>query len=71
MNGETRRLAILATIFFFPTALMGWWYSGKSEKLSALFFRISIYLFLAAVLLVGVIVVTKGGQIIKPMGSFF
>ncbi len=71
MKEEARRLAIVATILFFPTALIGWWFNGKSEKLSLNFFRISIYIFLSAVLLAGIIVVTKGGQIIKPMGSFF
>jgi hypothetical protein len=71
MSSETKRLAVVATIFFFPTALAGWWLYGRSEKLSLLFFRLSIYLFLAVVLFAGIVVVTKGGQIIKPMGSFF
>ena len=71
MKEETKRLAMVATIFFLPTALFGWWFSNKSEKLSLLFFRISIYIFLAAVLMTGIVVVTKGGQVIKPMGSFF
>ena len=71
MNGETKRLAIIATIFFFPTALAGWWFYGKSEKLSLPFFRLGIYIFLSVLLVIGVVVVTKGGQIVKPMGSFF
>ena len=71
MSSETKRLAIVATIFFFPTALAGWWFYGKSEKLSLTFFRASIYIFLAAILVVGTLVVTKGGQMVKPMGSFF
>jgi hypothetical protein len=71
MSDETKRLAIVATIFFFPTALAGWWFYSKSEKLSLTLFRLSIYIFLAAVLVAGVIVVTKGGQIVKPLGSFF
>ena len=71
MKQETKRLAIVATIFFFPTALMGWWFNSRDEKLSLTFFRLSIYIFLGAVLFAGIVVVTKGGQIIKPMGSFF
>ena len=71
MNHETKRLAIVATIFFLPTAIAGWWLYGKNEKLALVFFRASIYLFLGIVLLVGILVVTKGGHIIKPMGSFF
>ena len=71
MKPDAKRLAIVATVFFFPTAILGWWFNNKSEKLSLMFFRISIYLFLAAVLLTGIVVVTKGGQVIKPMGSFF
>ena len=71
MNLETKRLAIVATIFFLPTAIAGWWFYGKNEKLALTFFRSSVFLFLGVVLLVGILVVTKGGQLIKPMGSFF
>jgi cytochrome b561 len=71
MSAETKRLAIVATIFFFPTALAGWWFYPKSEKTALTFFRLSIYLFLGVILLTGVLVVVKGGQIVKPMGSFF
>jgi hypothetical protein len=58
MSPETKRLAIIATICFFPAALVGWWFYPKSEKLVVIF-------------LAGIIVVIKGAQIIKPMGSFF
>jgi hypothetical protein len=71
MNGETKRLAIIATIFFFPTALAGWWFYGKSEKISLIFFRLSIYIFLTMILITGVTVILNGGKLIKPMGSFF
>jgi hypothetical protein len=71
MNPETKRLAIVATFCFFPIALVGWMLYGKSEKQAMYFFRASVYLMLLVVMMAGVVVVTKGGQLIKPMGSFF
>jgi hypothetical protein len=71
MSDETKRLAVIATFCFFPTALVGWWLYGKSEKTSLTLFRSSIYIFVIVVILAGLVVITKGGAIIKPMGSFF
>ena len=71
MSPETKRLAIIATICFFPAALVGWWFYPKSEKLALSLFRCSINLILVVIFLAGIIVVIKGAQIIKPMGSFF
>jgi hypothetical protein len=71
MNPETKRLAIVATLCFFPTALVGWMLYAKSEKQAMYFFRFSVYLLLLVVMVAGIVVVTKGGQLIKPMGSFF
>jgi len=71
MNNETKRLAIVATICFFPAAIAGWLFYPKSEQTALRFFRLSIYIFVIAVMLAGLVVVTKGGALIKPMGSFF
>jgi len=71
MNRETKQLALIATFCFFPTALAGWWFYGKSQNLALIFFRLSIFFFLLIVLIAGLVVVMKGGQLIKPMGSFF
>ena len=71
MSSETKRLGIIATICFFPTAIAGWNALKKSEAQAAKFFRISIYIFLGLVLAVGLVVVIEGGRLIKPMGSFF
>ena len=71
MNADTKRLAIIATFCFFPTALVGWFLYDKSENRALNYFRFSIGVMMALVLITGITVVLKGGQIIKPMGSFF
>jgi cytochrome b561 len=71
MNPEAKRLAIIATFCFFPTALAGWWLYPQSEKRALKLFRFSIYVTMTIVMIAGLVVVTKGGLLIKPMGSFF
>ena len=71
MNAETKRLAIIATVCFFPTALVGWLLLNKDESRAVNYFKFSIGAIMTLVLIAGIVVVLKGGQIIKPMGSFF
>ncbi len=71
MNSETKRLAVVATFCFFPLALAGWWLYPKSEETALKLFRSGIYIFVFAIMVAGMVVITKGGAIIKQMGSFF
>jgi hypothetical protein len=51
--------------------LVGWFLYDKSEKQALNYFRFSIGVMMTLVLIAGITVVLRGGQIIKPMGSFF
>jgi len=71
MSREERQLAIVATICFFPTALVGWLLYSNYSQQAMKFFRLSVFIFLFILLVAGIIVVVEGGKLIKPMGSFF
>ncbi len=71
MNSETKRLAIIATIFFFPTAIAGWLLYEKSSDRALQFFRASIYIAAFYLCVLGTIAVTMGGNIVEALGTFF
>ena len=71
MNSETKRLAIIATIFFFPTAIAGWLLYDKSSALALRLFRISIYITVLYLCALGAYAVTRGSTIVEALGTFF
>jgi len=71
MSEEIKRLAIIATCCFFPTALLGFFFYKNNEAKAVFLFRLSIYVFLFLLSVAGVYIVKEGGGVIPPMGSFF
>ncbi len=71
MNSETQRLAVVATICFFPTAIAGWLMNKKKPETALKLFRVSILIFLVIVSFLGVIAVTGGGKIVEALGTFY
>ncbi len=71
MNSETKRLAAIAMVCFFPTALAGLYMEKKSQQRAVFLFNLSICLFLFMLSIAGVLVVTYGGRWIEVIGAFF
>jgi hypothetical protein len=71
MNTETKRLAIIASCLFFPTGLAGVWMYKNSVKTSIFLFRLSIYIFLFLLCIVGILAVVYGGAFISILQSFY
>jgi len=71
MNSDTKRLAIVATIFFFPTAIAGWVLYNKSSSRAIKLFRISIYIAVFYLCCLGAYAVTRGNTVVEALGTFF
>ena len=71
MDKGTKQLAIIATLLFFPTAVVGWAIYNSNPARALLFFQLSIYCFLFASCLAAFIIYTQGGKLIPVIGSFY
>ena len=71
MNNETKRLAAVAMVCFFPTASAGLFIQKKSPEQAVFLFRLSIYFFLSLLSIAGFMVVIYGGRWIEVIGAFF
>ena len=71
MNSETKRLAIIATICFFPIAIVGWLTNQSSPAKAQILFRLSICIFLLVLSLLGAYAVIGGGKVVEALGTFY
>jgi uncharacterized membrane protein len=71
MNSETQRLAIIATICFFPTAIVGWALNRNSPEVAARLFRWSVFIFLVILGAAGFYAVTSGEKVVEALGTFY
>jgi hypothetical protein len=71
MSSETKQLAIIATVFFFPTAIVGWMLYPKSADTAIKILRLSIYISLLYLCCLGAYAVTEGSKIVEALATFF
>jgi TRAP-type mannitol/chloroaromatic compound transport system permease small subunit len=65
------RLSILALICCLPLAIAGMMRMTIDKRTAIVFFKISVYFFMAFLCLLAVYTYGKGGHFIKPMGTFY
>jgi hypothetical protein len=71
MQTSVRRLAVVAFICFFPLAIVGLIKERTSTRDAIKLYQISIMICVVFFVLLAFYTYLKGGNFIKPMGTFY
>ncbi|MCW3125282.1 MAG: hypothetical protein JWO03_940 [Bacteroidetes bacterium] len=71
MRSSLQRLKIVALVAFFPLAVLGMIREKTSLKTALRLYYISIFIFCIFMMLLALYTFTRGGNFIKPLGTFY
>ena len=71
MQASVKRLSIIAFICFFPLAIIGMIKAKTSSRSAIKLYYSSILVFIIFLCFLALYTYSKGGNFIKPMGTFY
>jgi hypothetical protein len=71
MHASLRRLSIVAMVCFFPLAIIGLMQEKKSPRSAIRMYICCVMVFIVFLLFLGFYTYDRGGNFIKPMGTFY
>ena len=71
MRASLRRLSIAAMICFFPLAIAGLVQEKKSLRLAIRLYYASVFIFIIFLCFLALYTYIRGGNFIRPLGTFY